>query len=62
MLNKGEQFPSFSLENQNGEVITNETLKGVKQSYISIQETIHRHVQLKHVTLETIYQILMNLT
>lgn len=30
MLNKGEQFPSFSLENQNGEVITNETLKGRK--------------------------------
>ncbi|MCI2955223.1 thioredoxin-dependent thiol peroxidase [Staphylococcus caprae] len=30
MLNKGEQLPSFSLENQNGEVITNETLKGRK--------------------------------
>ena len=29
-INKGEQFPSFSLENQNGEVITNETLKGRK--------------------------------
>lgn len=30
MLTKGEKFPSFSLENQNGEVVTNETLKGRK--------------------------------
>ncbi|MCI2775001.1 thioredoxin-dependent thiol peroxidase [Staphylococcus petrasii] len=30
MLNKGEQFPKFKLENQNGEWITNETLKGNK--------------------------------
>ncbi|BGE82069.1 putative bacterioferritin comigratory protein [Staphylococcus petrasii] len=30
MLNKGEQFPEFKLENQNGEWITNETLKGNK--------------------------------
>ncbi|MBE5665306.1 peroxiredoxin [Staphylococcus sp. SS60] len=30
MLQKGEQFPKFSLENQNGEVITNDSLKGKK--------------------------------
>ena len=30
MLTKGEKFPSFSLENQDGEVVTNETLKGRK--------------------------------
>lgn len=30
MLNKGEQFPEFKLENQNSEWITNETLKGNK--------------------------------
>lgn len=28
MLKKGDQFPEFSLENQNGERITNETIKG----------------------------------
>lgn len=28
MLKKGDQFPEFSLENQNGELITNETIKG----------------------------------
>ena len=27
MLKKGDQFPEFSLENQNGERITNETIK-----------------------------------
>lgn len=27
MLKKGDQFPEFSLENQNGELITNETIK-----------------------------------
>lgn len=30
MLTKGEKFPSFSLENQDGKVVTNETLKGRK--------------------------------
>lgn len=30
MLQKGEQFPKFSLENQNGTFITNDTLKGKK--------------------------------
>ena len=30
MLEKGEKFPEFALENQDGEVITNETLKGKK--------------------------------
>lgn len=30
MLEKGEIFPEFALENQDGEVITNETLKGKK--------------------------------
>lgn len=30
MLEKGEKFPEFALENQDGEVITNETLKGSK--------------------------------
>lgn len=30
MLTKGEKFPSFSLENQDGAVVTNETLKGRK--------------------------------
>ncbi|HLR18721.1 MAG TPA: peroxiredoxin [Staphylococcus sp.] len=30
MLRKGNQFPSFKLENQNGEFISNETLKGSK--------------------------------
>lgn len=30
MLKKGDQFPSFELENQNGEFITNETIKGKK--------------------------------
>ena len=30
MLKKGDQFPSFELENQNGELITNETIKGKK--------------------------------
>ena len=38
MLNKGEQFPSFSLENQNGEVITNETLKGRKSNLIFLSK------------------------
>ncbi|MDW4040871.1 peroxiredoxin [Staphylococcus saprophyticus] len=30
MLKKGDQFPLFQLENQNGELITNETIKGKK--------------------------------
>ncbi|MDW4374295.1 peroxiredoxin [Staphylococcus saprophyticus] len=30
MLKKGDQFLSFELENQNGELITNETIKGKK--------------------------------
>nr|SUN31893.1 Thiol peroxidase, Bcp-type [Staphylococcus schleiferi] len=30
MLQKGEQFPIFKLENQDGTVITNDTLKGKK--------------------------------
>ncbi|OEK35763.1 peroxiredoxin [Staphylococcus saprophyticus] len=30
MLKKGDQFPLFELENQNGELITNETIKGKK--------------------------------
>ena len=30
MLKKGDQFHSFELENQNGELITNETIKGKK--------------------------------
>lgn len=30
MSKKGDQFPSFELENQNGELITNETIKGKK--------------------------------
>lgn len=34
MLQKGEQFPIFKLENQDGTVITNDTLKGKKGDYI----------------------------
>lgn len=30
MLSKGDKFPSFSIENQNGKIITNEALKGNK--------------------------------
>lgn len=30
MLKKGDQFPLFELENQNGELITSETIKGKK--------------------------------
>ncbi|MBL7574144.1 peroxiredoxin [Staphylococcus saccharolyticus] len=30
MIKKGEQFPSFSLENQDGKVITNDTIRGRK--------------------------------
>ncbi|KKI52535.1 MAG: peroxiredoxin [Staphylococcus equorum] len=30
MLRKGDQFPSFKLENQKGEVISNESIKGSK--------------------------------
>ena len=30
MLSKGEQFPDFALENQDGETITKESLKGKK--------------------------------
>lgn len=30
MLKKGDIFPQFNLENQNGEVISNETIKGNK--------------------------------
>ncbi|MCG7339842.1 peroxiredoxin [Staphylococcus sp. ACRSN] len=30
MLKKGEKFPQFKLENQNGVVISNETIKGSK--------------------------------
>ncbi len=30
MLKKGDKFPEFALENQDGEVITNETIKGRK--------------------------------
>jgi peroxiredoxin len=30
MISKGEQFPSFSLENQDGNFISNETIKGRK--------------------------------
>lgn len=28
MLKKGDQFPEFKLENQNGDIISNDTLKG----------------------------------
>ncbi|MSU30807.1 peroxiredoxin [Staphylococcus sp. McC-251-APC-3A2] len=30
MLKKGDQFPEFKLENQNGDIISNDTLKGYK--------------------------------
>lgn len=30
LLKKGDQFPKFKLENQNGDIISNETLKGSK--------------------------------
>lgn len=30
MLKKGDKFPEFALENQDGEVITNDTIKGRK--------------------------------
>ncbi|MFR6531579.1 MAG: thioredoxin-dependent thiol peroxidase [Staphylococcus simulans] len=30
MLKKGDKFPEFALENQDGEVITNDTIKGKK--------------------------------
>lgn len=30
MLSKGDKFPEFNLENQNGEMVTNETIKGNK--------------------------------
>ncbi|PTI51845.1 peroxiredoxin, partial [Staphylococcus xylosus] len=30
MLKKGSQFPKFELENQNGELISNESIKGKK--------------------------------
>lgn len=59
MLTKGEKFPSFSLENQDGAVVTNETLKDVRQYYIFILETIHQLAQLKHATLEITYLNLM---
>ena len=31
---QGEQFPIFKLENQDGTVITNDTLKGKRRLYI----------------------------
>ena len=46
MLTKGEKFPSFSLENQDGAVVTNETLKGRKAillSLIPISETTRQY-------------------
>ncbi len=54
MLQKGEQFPIFKLENQDGTVITNDTLKGKKSILYFILETIHLLVPQKLVTLETI--------
>lgn len=30
LLKKGDQFPEFKLENQNGDIISNDTLKGYK--------------------------------
>ncbi|MGE0975051.1 thioredoxin-dependent thiol peroxidase [Staphylococcus cohnii] len=30
MLKRGDQFPEFKLENQNGDIISNDTLKGYK--------------------------------
>ncbi|SUL36714.1 Thiol peroxidase, Bcp-type [Staphylococcus aureus] len=54
MLQKGEQFPIFKLENQDGTVITNDTLKGKRRLYIFILEIIHLLVPQKLVTLETI--------
>ena len=53
MLKKGQKFPEFKLENQNGEWITNETIKGRKQLFIFIHVIILQLVQQKHVTLET---------
>ena len=52
MLKKGQKFPEFKLENQNGEWITNETIKGSK-IFIFIHVIILQLVQQKHVTLET---------
>ena len=30
LLKKGDQFPEFRLENQNGDIISNDTLRGNK--------------------------------
>ncbi|SPZ99379.1 Thiol peroxidase, Bcp-type [Staphylococcus aureus] len=55
MLQKGEQFPIFKLENQDGTVITNDTLKDKKAiGNIFILEIIHLLAPQKLVTLETI--------
>ena len=59
MLKIGDLFPKFELENQNGELITNEKIMGEKQYYISTHEITHQRVQQKHVTLEIIYNTLM---
>ena len=41
MLKIGDLFPKFELENQNGELITNENIMGEKQYYISTHEITH---------------------
>lgn len=61
MISKGEQFPSFSLENQDGNFISNETIKGRKTILYFIQEIIHQRVLLKLVNLEITLKILINL-
>lgn len=38
MLKKGSQFPKFELENQNGELISNESIKGKKGCALFLPE------------------------
>lgn len=52
MIQIGEKFPDFKLKNQNGELISNEDLKGSKVVVYFTLEIIHRHVRQKHVILE----------
>ena len=58
MLTKGEKFPSFSLENQDGAVVTNETLKG-RKAILYFYPRDNTPTQLKHATLEITYLNLM---
>ena len=58
MLKIGDLFPKFELENQNGELITNEKIMGEK-TILYFYPRDNTRVQQKHVTLEIIYNTLM---